>query len=604
LDVRAVSYALDRGPSVAARTEGEALSSQSAEPREIPIESDTLDLVGILSAVRETAYLWELESDAIQWESNATHVLGVPGPSQVATGRGFEFLIAPEHAGRRHSAIAGAQSDVSSVGTPYRLRYKFMPGGRRSDKVLWIEDHGRWWPGPDGRPLRARGVLRVNPDASGEAQAALYHSDHDELTGQLNRLRLTEALRTLTHRAERNRQTCAFLMVAITNLSMINDTFGFDTGDEVIAAVARTVKSRLRGGDTMGRYSSNKFDIVLNDCGPGAMRIAADRFIRAVRELSIVTSRCSVVANVSIGGVLIPDQAATVQDAISNALQALDAAKQKRFDCFIAYEPRPNQESVRRRNMAISDDVASALEDGRMRLALQPIVNIVSGETKHYECLLRMAMPDGQLASAGEFIKVAEQLGMARLIDRRTLELTVALLKRHPRLSLALNVSGLTPNDHEWLVALHKLTGGKKALTNRLTIEITETAAINDIDQTIAFVDALKELGCKVAIDDFGAGYTSFRNLKLLDVDMVKIDGAFIKNLASDGTDLVFIRALRDLAQTFGMETVAEWVQDAATVELLREAGITYMQGYFCGEPFAAENYADPVSEPAAQAQN
>ncbi len=151
---------------------------------------------------------------------------------------------------------------------------------------------------------------------------------------------------------------------------------------------------------------------------------------------------------------------------------------------------------------------------------------------------------------------------MARLIDRRTLELTCDLLKRHPKLSLALNVSGLTANNHDWLVSLHRLTGGRKAMTNRLIIEITETAAISDIDQTIAFVDTLKELGCKVAIDDFGAGYTSFKNLKLLNVDMVKIDGAFIKNLATDPHDMVFIRALRDLATTFGIETVAEWVQD------------------------------------------
>ena len=117
---------------------------------------------------------------------------------------------------------------------------------------------------------------------------------------------------------------------------------------------------------------------------------------------------------------------------------------------------------------------------------------------------------------------------------------------------------------------------------------------ITDIDQTIAFVDTLKELGCKVAIDDFGAGYTSFKNLKLLATDMVKIDGTFIKNLAEDPQDLVFIKALRDLAKSLGMETVAEWVQDQKTVDILREAGIDLLQGYFCGEPVNSADF--PVS--------
>jgi diguanylate cyclase (GGDEF)-like protein len=380
-------------------------------------------------------------------------------------------------------------------------------------------------------------------------------------------------------------------MVAVNNLAMINETFGFNTGDEVVAAVARIIKTKLRGGDTLGRYSSNKFGIILNDCGPGAMRTAAERFLKAVRETTISTAACPISATISAGGVLVPDQASTVQEALSHALTALDKAKRARFDCFTSFEPSPNQDSIRKRNIRVADEVTAALDDNRMHLALQPIVSIATGETAHHECLLRIEQLDGTITSAGEFIAVAEQLGLSRLIDQRTLELTVDLLKRRPQLSLALNVSGLTANSPDWLVALQKLTGGRRALTGRLIIEITETAAISDLDQTIAFVDTLKELGCKVAIDDFGAGYTSFKNLKSLAVDMVKIDGTFIKNLATDSNDMVFIRALRDLAGTFGMETVAEWVQDARTVELLREAGITYMQGFYCGVPVLASEF-------------
>jgi diguanylate cyclase (GGDEF)-like protein len=569
----------------------------------VPVESDSFDLVGILSAVDETAYLWDFASDSIAWESNAANVLGLRTIGEVETGAGYQFLVAPEHIARRHDVIAGSREPAESNGVPYRVQYRFMPGGRRSEASLWLEDHGRWWPGPDGRPARARGVVRVINDRYQEEQRLLYRSDHDELTGQLNRIRLTEAIAVVCERAVAAKQPCAVLMVAVNNLALINETFGFEVGDEVLAAAAKLIKSRLRGGDTIGRYSSNKFGIILNDCGPGAMRIASERFMKAVREATITTSACQLSATISIGGVLLPDQASNANEVLSHALHALDRAKEKRFDCFMSYEPLPHKESTRQRNIAIADEVISALEEHRMVLALQPIVSLKTGKAEHYECLLRLEQPDGTVTLASDFIPVAEQLGLSRLIDRRTLELAVDLLKRHAELSLALNVSGYTANNHEWLVALHRQTGGRKSITSRLIIEITETAAISDINQTIAFVDTLKELGCRVAIDDFGAGYTSFRNLKLLKVDVVKIDGAFIRNLATDPHDIVFIRALRDLATSFGMETVAEWVQDEATVNLLRDAGITYMQGYYCGEPILATQFtANAAAEGARPA--
>jgi diguanylate cyclase (GGDEF)-like protein len=384
-------------------------------------------------------------------------------------------------------------------------------------------------------------------------------------------------------------------MVAVNNLSVINETFGFEVGDETIAEVARRIRGKLRGGDVIGRYSSNKFGIVLMDCGAGALRIAAERFMKAVKETTIKTSACELSATVSIGGVIVPDQANAVPDTLNYSLRALDFAKSKRFDCFVLYEPEAALESSRARSKKIADSVIRALEERRMRLALQSIVSAKSGKPELYECLLRMEKPDGGLVSAGEFVPVAEQLGLSRLIDRRTLELAIELLNRHPDLVISLNVSGLTCSDNEWLAALRRLTGGRPEMLSRIVVEITETVAIEDLDQSIHFVDTLKELGCRVAIDDFGAGYTSFRNLKLLNVDIVKIDGAFVKNLADDTSDQIFVKTMIDLAQNFGLETVAEWVGDERTVKHLANAGITYMQGYYYGMPFDAADYDAPA---------
>lgn len=549
-------------------------------------ETDGLDLVGMFSIVDEAAYVWDFNSDQISWESNAVTILGVRDPAAIATGAAFQNLIAAEHASRRSDLLGAAHlSHGSSRALHYRLQYAIRPGGPRSDKIVRIEDQGHIWLGASGAPERARGVVRVVSEKYLEEQRFLFRSDSDELTGQLNRIRLTEAIANVIDRTERDGHTCAFVIAAVNNMAVINETFGFDVGDEVIAAVGRKIKEKMRGGDIIGRYSSNKFGILVQDCGPGALRIAAERFMKAVREATVQTSACQISATISMGGLIIPNQARTVQQALNYAMHALERAKDKRFDCFMAYEASPGAESSRKRNISIADEVIAAIDQHRMRLVLQPMVNAKTGNLDIYECLLRMERPDGSLVSAGEFIPVAEQLGLSRLIDRRTLELSVALLKKHPSLNLSLNVSGLTCTDHEWLVTLQRVTGSRKDILNRMVIEITETAAIQDLDQSIDFVDTLKELGCRVAIDDFGAGYTSFKNLKLLNVDMVKIDGAFVKNVANDTSDQIFIKTMIELAKTFGMETVAEWVGDERCVAFLKDAGITYMQGFHFGMP-------------------
>jgi EAL domain-containing protein (putative c-di-GMP-specific phosphodiesterase class I) len=274
---------------------------------------------------------------------------------------------------------------------------------------------------------------------------------------------------------------------------------------------------------------------------------------------------------------------------MSCALQALDRAKQHRLEGFVAYEPNSAADDLRQRNMAMVDDVIRALEEGRMRLVLQPMVDSRTGEPRIYECLLRMKREDGEMVSAGQFIELAEQLGLSRYIDKSALEMAVALLKQHPDLTLSVNVSSLTANEPDWMASLRSLTGEDRSITSRLIVEITETSVIVDMDSMKTFVDTLRELGCRIAIDDFGAGYTSFKNLKALKVDMVKIDGAFVRDLAADQTDQAFIRTMVDIARTFNMETVAEWVGDETTVRLLTEAGVDYLQGYHFGAPIPPE---------------
>lgn len=544
----------------------------------------------------ETAYIWDIKGDVIHWEPNAADVLGLRNTKDLESSTAYQFLIVAEHVARRQSAFIGHADADDIRGMPYNVCYRFLPGGRRTNTSLWVEEKGRWWPDHEGQPARARGIVRVLRQEDITGQTQLGFSDYDELTGQLNRLRLLEAMQAAISRAEASRTSCSFLMVAINNLTDINNMYGHTMGDKVLIEVSQIVAKLLRGGDTIGRYSANKFGVVLNDCSPSSMRIAAERFVKAVRDAAIRPQGCPISATISIGGIQVPKQADSVEKALSRTLEALERGRSKYQDGFTAYEPNAQQENLRAHNRKVADEVVSALDQNRMRLLVQPIVSSHTSKVAFYECLLRLQREDGSLAGAAEFIPVAEKLGLSRLIDRRTLELAIDLLKRHPDIDVSLNVSSLTCSDHDWLIALHRLTRNNRQVSKRLIVEITETMAIHDLDQTIAFVDSLHEIGCRVAIDDFGAGYTSFKNLKYLRVDLVKIDGGFVKNVADDPVDRIFLKSLSELAASLGMETVAEWVGDAETARIIANMGITYMQGFHYGRPMEISDLGNLIA--------
>lgn len=566
--------------------DGERIGAQARAAAAL-LENVQKDVV-FSNAGAETAYIWSRDPDHFSWEANAGDVLSMRNVAAIETCHLFELLIAPEHVARRQEVFSTRHGEDLGHGVPYTVRYRFAPGGLRSQKAIWLEEQGRWWADDSGQPARARGRVRVTTPTDRPDDRGAMASDYDELTGQLNRIRLTQALAAVMSRAEKSGVRSAFLVAAVSNLSVINETFGFAVGDEVLASVASVLKDKLRGGDSIGRYSSNKFGIVLNECEPSSMRIAADRLIKAVSETTF--DSCPIAATLSVGGVLLLDHATHVDEALSRGLEALNVARERRVPCFEAHVLNAEKESARRRNMFIAEEVRIALDEDRMHLDLQPIVDSRTRKPGFYECLMRITKPNGMIVSAGEFIEVAEQLGFSKQIDRRTLALAAKYLDADPNLRLSLNVSGLTCADHDWLLDLYNLVGCRRDLASRLIVEITETATIHDLDQSIVFVDTVKEMGCKVAIDDFGAGYSSFKTLKNLPVDMVKIDGGFVRNLTTDETDRVFLRTMVDLAENFGMETVAEYVIDEPTAKIVADTGITYLQGFHVGRPLKAED--------------
>jgi diguanylate cyclase (GGDEF)-like protein len=559
-----------------------------------PAPVDAFDPSDILASVGEVAYEWTLATDALRWSGNAADVLTVRDVTQIATGRAYAKLLDPNAALTRFDAVMKSSKRDEGTGVPYQVQYSLRPNG--VETRLWIEDTGRWFAGADGKPARAHGVIRVINERHEHEERLNYLSRFDGLTGEMNRFHLTEVLSATLDEAVRQRSSCGFLLIAIDNLARLNEAYGFDIADEVIGAVAKRLRAKMRGGDRLGRFSGNKFALILNNCTPEDLDKAADRLLAGVRDDVVRTSAGPVAVTITIGGVTAPRHARNVQEILSRAQETLAATKSRRQGAYLAYRPNVELEAVRRENVRAADEIVNALNERRIMLAFEPVVDTVTRMPAFYECVMRIRRADGTLATAHDVIPIAERLGLVRLIDHRVLELLVAELVAVPSLRASINVSPASTSDPDWWSALGAALRAHQGVAERLTVEITETTAIRDIDDTRGFVTRVKDLGCKIAIDDFGAGYTSFRNLRKLGVDVLKIDGAYVQNVCRSDDDSAFVRTLIDLAKRLGLKTVAEWVQDEATARQLAEWGCDYLQGALIGLASVDRPWGGPAS--------
>jgi diguanylate cyclase (GGDEF)-like protein len=568
----------------------------------MPAAAEPSDPSRILASIGLVPYDWRIDTDTIAWGANVADVLQVRDVARIATGRGYAGLLVPENTSSRYDAVTQTGGRDSGNGVPYQTEYCLRTGADGASR-LWVEDNGRWFAGADGRPARAHGVVRVINERHDQQERLAYLSRFDKLTGELNRNTLTETLTTTLEEAVKFRGSCGFMLIAVDNLARINEAYGFGVADEVIASIGRRIRSKMRGGDILGRFSSNKFGVVLRTCTPEDMTAAAERFLAAVREDVVQTEHGPVATTITIGAVAAPRHARTVDEILAHAQESLDAAKARRRGSFVAYRPNVEREAVRKENVRATDKIIAALNERRILLAFEPVVETISRKAAFYECLMRIRRADGTIVPASAVIPVAEQLGLVRLIDHRVIELVTAELTAVPTLYASLNVSPDSIIDPDWWSALGAQLRANPGVAQRMILEITETAAIQNLDETAGFVTRAKDLGCRIAIDDFGAGYTSFRNLRRLGVDMIKIDGAFVQNLPRSEDDRVFVRTLIDLGRSLGLTTVAEWVQDEEGAAVLAEWGCDYLQGALIGRASLERPWVKGDADPNAAAQ-
>ncbi len=540
-------------------------------------------LLRAIEAAGDVVYDWDLATDTIVWAGAAGDLFGIGLP---ATGEALNGRVNPEDLPLRLKTLSDHFTQAQAYDCEYRLRGE---GGG----FAWVHDRGAAQLDPTGAPQRVVGSLRlITARKQNEARLERLAS-FDDLTGHFNRMRLRDALEHALTYSRRYGVTGGYVVVGVDKLAMINTAFGYETGDQVVIAIGQRLDRVLRSSDIVGRVGGDRFGVILSQSTEAQMANAAERILQSVRSDPIMVGDLRIHTTVSIGGILIPGLSSAAYDVMAKAETALKQAKRGGRDCFDVYRVSEQQGQLHRRSLDIGTQVQAAIAENRLFFAFQPVVRARNQSTAFYECLLRMRDESGELVPAAAFIPVVEQLGQMRHVDRHVLELAVRELHESDTVTLAINISGLTATDQYWLRMMLAMLRGKPEVAGRLIVEITETAALHDIEESARFVAALRDIGCRVAVDDFGAGFTSFRHLRALTADIVKIDGSFVRNLSDNVDNQLFIRNLLGLADAFGLETVAECVETADDAAFLVGEGVQYLQGYYFGRPSIERPWLD-----------
>ncbi len=566
------------------------------------------DITSILSSIGQATYVWDIQSKDLQWSDNFQNLVGLKADANLSDGHDFQKLVSKESQETRFSAIEEVQNKpFNEAGHVYQCVYALNEAFLEGDEAVWLEDTGRVYSDEKGKPIRAEGIVRIINERRKREENLVRKSKYDDLTGLPNRSHLQNKLEQTIKTSMVEHKSAAFMIISLNDFDRINAVYGFTTGDEILSQVAEIFASKMRNGDMVARFSGAKFGIILNNCTGEEVYIAARRALDSINNKVLTTERGPVSMKASVGACVVPRHARSVVNAVSAATEALDNARMKYGFKIHVYEPDPLLAEKREKASTLLLSFIKALENGEMHLAYQPIINAETQSVEYHEALLRMDKGDEGLIEDASFISLAEDLGLIRLVDLRALELAMHTLQICPTAVLAINITHESLESEEWFSLLQSKLQLIDNAAERLIVEITESQLPLDMQETAKVISKIQALGCRVALDDFGAGYTSFSNLKDLHVDIVKIDGSFCRSLKDDPRNGEFLQAMQKIASSFEVKTVVEWVEDIDVAAQLTDWGFDCLQGGLHGMPmailpWAKIDIAEDKSRPSAEA--
>jgi len=413
---------------------------------------------------------------------------------------------------------------------------------------------------------------------------------HDELTGLINRHNFESQLALILTRSRMRQQEGALIFINLDRFSLVNELEGFDVGDRLLIEVVAIIRKLTFKGDLFARIGSDEFCLFLDNKKANETRQFAERVRKSVDEFKFSSGDVCYSTSLSIGIASVNTVTADYHpnEVISRARQACRMAKEHGRNMVWSYNETDTKVQERNKDLFWVPLIKKALLEQKFFLVFQPVIHLDSGNISHYEVLIRMRGLQNEVISPGEFIPVAERMGLIHSIDQWVVENAIDFLAKLPdtsKVSFAINLSSVAFQDDSLLPTLKEKLSLTWVDASRLIFEITETAAVANFEQTRKMIAEIRSLGCKFALDDFGAGFCSFNYLKTFPVDFVKIDGQFIRNLINDETDQVLVKSMAEIAKNLGKKTIAEFVETPEIISKLKELGIDMAQGYIFGKP-------------------
>ena len=438
-----------------------------------------------------------------------------------------------------------------------------------------------------GMPGEVQGILRDITAQKQHENQLIHMASHDFLTGLPNRRRFEDEVRRALVGAQRRSSHGAVLWFDLDRFKEVNDLLGHKAGDELLVGVARRLSSVVRGDSVLARLGGDEFAVLLPGADETEAKGAAERLLKEVAQVSMRVDGRVARASASLGIVLYPESGDDTQELLARADMAMYQAKELGGAHYRLYEAGDDWRSAIEDRRTWVEQIELALTQDGLVLYAQPIADATTGTTVGYELLVRMLGLDGEPILPERFLPVAERVGLIVDIDIWVLREAIGLLAQTDGegFGLNVNVSARTLGDDRWLDVLTSEISASNADSARLTIEITETAIINDIARADDVVRAIKRLGCRVSLDDFGSGFTSFQHLKQLDLDDIKIDGSFVQGLINNLDDQHLVKAIVEMASGLRLRTTAEYVESEESLQMLRSFGVQQVQGYALGRP-------------------
>jgi diguanylate cyclase (GGDEF)-like protein len=472
-------------------------------------------------------------------------------------------------------------TETLHLGDPERLvQVTLTPVTENGGQVL-----GTLLLGRDVTELERRNTLleeeRVQLDAA--VRQLGYLAQHDPLTGLPNRRSLSEALERVVAHARRGTESVLFFL-DLDNFKLVNDTLGHAAGDQLLTTIGQMLAEKLRDGDLLVRLGGDEFAILLEDTKLDQALVVAERIRATIEMFRFVRDGRSFELGLSIGVVQV-DGKFNAQVVLTQADIAMYTAKERGRNQVALYQPSNDAFTQLTEAHQWVPRIKDALASDRFVLHFQPVVRLSDGHTAHHEVLLRMIGPTGELIYPNTFLPAAERFGLMPALDHWMIAQTIRTLQTHPHGHFFVNLSGHSLGNDALIPFIEAALRRSGVAPNRLGFEITETAVSQDATRIEDWIRQVKALGCRFALGDFGTGGTSFANLRNLRVDQIKIDGSFIRSLDSDPRSRDIVQAMHLLAQSFGKETVAEFIETDANRGIVAEMGVTYGQGFALGKP-------------------